>query len=66
MELYDLESDTMEVDNRAVEEPERAAALFERLEAWRAALPAGPVDPTAGSKAWRWPESSDSGLQPKP
>ena len=54
-ELYQFPDNATEVDNRLAEHPDIAEALFEKLMIWRATLPEGPVDPTAGTAAWPIP-----------
>jgi hypothetical protein len=55
VELYDIPTDPMELDNRADQHPDMVAALSERVLAWQAALPEGPIEPEAGSNAYPWP-----------
>jgi N-acetylgalactosamine-6-sulfatase len=55
VELYDIPNDPMELNNRADDRPDLVARLSERVLAWQATLPEGPIDPTAGSNAYPWP-----------
>jgi hypothetical protein len=55
VELYDVPSDPMELNNRAEGHPEVVAPLYERVVHWQSTLPAGPVDVDAGSNAYPWP-----------
>ncbi len=55
VELYDLEQDPGEVDNRAAEHPKLVEAMARKLLAWQKSLPPGPVQREAGSNAYPWP-----------
>jgi N-acetylgalactosamine-6-sulfatase len=55
VELYHIPSDPMELDNVADEHPDLVRDLSERVLAWQATLPDGPVDADAGSNAYPWP-----------
>ncbi|MCC7495472.1 MAG: sulfatase-like hydrolase/transferase [Fimbriimonadaceae bacterium] len=56
VELYDLKANQAEWDNLAEHHPERVEALAAQALAWQQTLPAGPLDPGAGSNAWPWPQ----------
>lgn len=56
IELYDIPSDPTEVDNVADRHPEIVRRLSAQLLKWQATLPAGPVEPVAGSNAYPWPQ----------
>ena len=56
VELYDIIKDPTEVDNVADGHPELVRRLAEKLLGWRKTLPAGPVEPAAGSNAYPWPK----------
>jgi N-acetylgalactosamine-6-sulfatase len=55
VELYDVVTDPMEVDNRANARPDIVSQLSTEALAWQAALPAGPVDDEAGTADYPWP-----------
>jgi hypothetical protein len=55
VELYDVPRDPMELRSLADREPQVVERLAGAAQAWSGALPAGPVDPAAGSNAYRWP-----------
>jgi N-acetylgalactosamine-6-sulfatase len=55
VELYDVVTDPMEVDNRANARPDIVSQLSTDALAWQAALPAGPVDDEAGTADYPWP-----------
>ena len=55
VELYNVVSDPSELDNLAGERPELVEELSGRLSSWYAELPAGRVDPSAGTNAWAMP-----------
>jgi len=55
VELYHIPSDPMELNNVADQHPELVNRLTERVLAWQATLPDGPVAPNAGSNAYPWP-----------
>lgn len=59
VELYDIPSDPMQVDNQANRNPQVVAALSERLLAWQNTLPQGPHDAGAGGNAYPWPQSGE-------
>jgi hypothetical protein len=54
-ELYDVPRDPTELRNPADLEPRVVERLAGAALAWSGALPAGPVEPAAGSNACRWP-----------
>jgi len=54
VELYDISHDPSELYNLADRQPEVVEKLAERVLAWQATLPKGPVDPDAGSNAYPW------------
>jgi N-acetylgalactosamine-6-sulfatase len=56
IELYDIPADPSEVTNRAAAQPAIVRDLSERLLAWQAGLPKGPVHPDAGTNRYPWPE----------
>jgi len=56
VELYDIPNDPTELDNVAAQNPEIVARLSERVLAWQKTLPAGPIEPVAGSNAYPWPK----------
>jgi len=58
VELYDLPSDPMELDNVAEEHPEVREDLVRQLREWRQTLPDGPVSEHAGRNEYPWPGSS--------
>ena len=51
LELYDLQNDLGEQHNLAAEQPEKAADLHQRLQAWRAAVGARLPAPNPNHKA---------------
>jgi len=55
VELYDIPGDASEINNAAERLPEIVQHLSERLLAWQADLPKGPVDPRAGRNDYPWP-----------
>jgi len=55
VELYDIPSDPSELNDLADRQPEVVERLSERVLAWHKELPPGPVEPVAGSNAYRWP-----------
>lgn len=57
VELYAIPDDPGEVDNVADHHPEIVARLADRVLAWQKTLPAGPIDPGAGSNAYPWPRA---------
>lgn len=57
VELYDIPSDPSELSNLADRYPEVVKRLSERVLAWQATLPEGPVEEVAGSNAYPWPRS---------
>lgn len=56
VELYDIPSDPMELNNLAAQYPSVAKKLSEQILKWQATLPKGPVDKMAGSNAYPWPK----------
>jgi arylsulfatase A-like enzyme len=56
VELYDIPSQATELQNLADRHPDVVRRLSERLLAWHATLPKGPVDPDAGSDAYPFPK----------
>jgi arylsulfatase A-like enzyme len=63
-ELYDLRRDRMQVDNVAGQQPDVVARLSEKVLAWHAQLPAGPVEPSAGRNDYPWPGSAPAANAP--
>ena len=59
VELYDVPNDPSELNNLADRKPEVVKRLSERVLAWHKELPPGPVDPSAGSNAYRWPKAEN-------
>ncbi len=57
IELYDIPADPTELDNVAVQHPDIVKKLSQKLLAWQATLPPGPVEEVAGSNAYPWPKS---------
>ncbi|AQQ70370.1 Arylsulfatase [Limihaloglobus sulfuriphilus] len=57
IELYDIKTDPMELDNLAEEKPELTETLFTRLLKWHKSLPEGEISPNAGSNGYNWPET---------
>ena len=57
VELYDIPNDPTELNNLASRKPQIVKDLSEKVLAWQATLPEGPVDPNAGSNAYPWPQS---------
>ncbi len=55
VELYDIPTDPMEVNNRAAEQPKLVERLMARALTWQQTLPKGPMDADAGSNAYPWP-----------
>lgn len=55
MELYDLKTDLMQVNNLATAEPGRVGRMSRRLLEWRSTLPPGPRDPGAGENSYPYP-----------
>lgn len=55
VELYDLATDPMEVDNLAREHPELVEELSAELLAFQRSLPEGPYEPEAGGRGIVWP-----------
>ena len=56
VELYDIPADPSELNNLADRHSEVVARLSERLLAWQATLPKGPVEPAAGANDYPWPQ----------
>ena len=56
VELYDIVSDPSEFDNMAHRYPDVVKALSKQLLRWKANLPPGPTDPTAGQNSYPWPK----------
>ncbi len=54
-ELYDIPSDPTEVNNLALPNPDIVSDLQQQLIAWKASLPDGPTDATAGRNDYPWP-----------
>jgi arylsulfatase A-like enzyme len=61
VELYDIPNDPMELNNQADKHPDLVTQMSERVLAWQATLPEGPIDPTAGSNAYPWPGRAQLG-----
>ena len=59
-ELYHISSDPMELNNKADAHSDLVQGLTEKALKWQGALPKGPLDDTAGSNAYPWPENGDS------
>ena len=57
IELYDIPNDVTELNNVAEKHPDVVKRLSARVKEWAATLPEGPIQPTAGSNAYPWPES---------
>lgn len=55
VELYDIPRDPSELNNLAGENPSLVDEMAEQVFGWQESLPEGPVAPTAGSNAYRWP-----------
>jgi N-acetylgalactosamine-6-sulfatase len=60
VELYQLSTDPMEVDNVAVQFPEQVESMKARLIKWQAELPAGEYDVDSGRNTYPWPTPSVS------
>jgi N-acetylgalactosamine-6-sulfatase len=58
VELYDIPRDPYENTNLAAANPDVVKALMEKALAWQKTLPAGPVDPGAGSLAYPMPKGN--------
>ena len=58
MELFDVPSDPMQLNNLAERHAEITGGLAEEVLAWQATLPAGPVDTSAGRNDYPWPRPS--------
>jgi N-acetylgalactosamine-6-sulfatase len=56
VELYDIPRDPSQLNNLASARPETVARLSEKALAWQKTLPAGPLDPGAGTNTYRWPK----------
>ena len=56
IELYDIPNDPTELDNVVGQHPEIVKKLSEKVLAWQATLPPGPVEEVAGSNAYPWPK----------
>jgi N-acetylgalactosamine-6-sulfatase len=56
VELYDIPSSATELQNLADRQPDVVKRLSDRLLAWHATLPKGPVDPDAGSNVYPMPK----------
>ncbi len=56
IELFDIPSDPMELNNLAAEQPEIVDRLAERVANWQTELPEGPFDDGAGTNTYPWPE----------
>lgn len=56
MELYDLPSDPMEVDNRARSNPQVVEKLYKKLMDFHNSLPPGVYDKNVGSNRYPWPK----------
>jgi N-acetylgalactosamine-6-sulfatase len=55
VELYDVVTDPMEVDNRANVQPDIVSQLSAEALSWQATLPPGPVWDEAGTADYPWP-----------
>ncbi|MBM3334959.1 sulfatase-like hydrolase/transferase, partial [Candidatus Sumerlaeota bacterium] len=55
VELYDIPSDPMELNNLADRQPDVVKRLSEPLLKWHTSLPEGPIEKDAGSNAYPWP-----------
>lgn len=55
VELYDIPNDPSELNDLADRTPDVVKRLSERVLAWQKELPPGPVEPSAGANAYRWP-----------
>jgi N-acetylgalactosamine-6-sulfatase len=58
IELYDIPTDPSELNNLADRRPDVVKRLSGRVLAWHKDLPPGPVEPLAGSNAYRWPAAT--------
>jgi len=57
VELFDIPRDPSELHDMADRRPEIVKALAEKLLAWQATIPEGPILPGAGSNAYPWPQA---------
>ena len=64
IELYDIPRDPMQVSNRAEKNPEVIAQLSEKVLAWKAQLPPGPTDPSAGMNDYPMPGTATKKAAP--
>lgn len=55
-ELYDILADPGEQNNLAGQHPDVVKRLGDRVLAWHATLPKGPLDPGAGKNDYPWPK----------
>lgn len=56
VELFDIPSDPMELNNVADDHPDIVERLASRVTTWQMELPEGPFDKNAGSNVYPWPE----------
>jgi hypothetical protein len=63
-ELYDIRRDRMQVDNVAAQHADVVARLSEKVLAWHAQLPTGPVDPGVGRNDYPWPGTAPTAETP--
>jgi arylsulfatase A-like enzyme len=55
VELYDIRTDRMQVDNVAAQHPDIVERLSEQVVAWSKTLPEGPSDPGNSDNTYPWP-----------
>jgi arylsulfatase A-like enzyme len=64
VELYDIPNDPTELTNVALEKQEIVQRMKKQLMAWKATLPDGPNDVTAGRKEYPWPGTNPARKAP--
>lgn len=65
VELYDIPADPTELNNLASQQPEIVERLAKVATGWQAALPQGPIDPSAGKMNYPWPGTPRTAARPR-